>query len=131
MLSSISGWFLIRNWNETEFTWKMESIFLGTNACFYVTSILWAAGTVSVEMRKFKEMFHYKTHLKLLCKYSEEQVHLTMNLMNEPDFALTGWDVVFLGKSTILGLIGALFTYTVLLMSTDNEEKMSRKYTLE
>ncbi|GFQ93116.1 uncharacterized protein TNCT_126181 [Trichonephila clavata] len=123
MLSSISGWFLIGNWNETDFAWKIEATFLGTNASLYLTSTLWAAGTVSVEMRKFKEVFHYKTHLKLLSKYSEEQLHLKMDLMNEPDFVLTAWDVVCLSKSTILGLFGALFTYTVLLMNTNNQEK--------
>ncbi|GFQ80218.1 uncharacterized protein TNCT_119301 [Trichonephila clavata] len=123
MLSSISGWFLIGNWNETDFAWKIETSFLGTNASLYLTSTLWAAGTVSIEMRKFKEVFHYKTHLKLLSKYSEEQLHLKMDLMNEPDFVLTAWDVVCLSKSTILGLFGALFTYTVLLMNTNNQEK--------
>ncbi|GFQ80220.1 uncharacterized protein TNCT_119311 [Trichonephila clavata] len=123
MLSSISGSFLISDWSNTEYIWKIERIFYGTNACLYVTSILWAAGTVSIEMRKFKEIFHYKTHLKLLCKYSEEQLHLKMDLMNEPDFLLTGWNVIHLGRSTILCLIGTLLTYTVLVINTHGEKE--------
>ncbi|GFY60209.1 hypothetical protein TNIN_289301 [Trichonephila inaurata madagascariensis] len=89
MLSCVSGWFIIEDWNKTEFSWKLECMLYGTNAGLYMSSILWAAGAVSIEMRNFKEIFHYKTHLKLLCKYSDEQLHLTMNLMNEPDFVLT------------------------------------------
>ncbi|GFT43903.1 uncharacterized protein TNCV_2245751 [Trichonephila clavipes] len=123
MLSSISGSFLINDWSNTTFSWKIECIFYGTNACFYVTVILWAAGAVSIEMSKFKEIFHYKTHLKLLSKYSVEQLHLKMDLMNEPEFVLSGYNVINLGRSTILGLIGTLFTYTILVINTDREEE--------
>ncbi|GFQ93114.1 uncharacterized protein TNCT_126171 [Trichonephila clavata] len=119
MLSCVSGWFIIDDWNKTNFSWKIECILYGTNAGLCVASILWAAGAVSIEMKNFKEVFHYKIQLKLLRKHSEEQLHLKMYLMDEPDVVLTGWNVLYLGRGTILGLIGTLFTYTVLVMHTD------------
>ncbi|GFS94718.1 uncharacterized protein NPIL_509621 [Nephila pilipes] len=127
----ITGWFLIIKWDESDFLLKMESVFFGTNALVNVISILWTAGNVSVEMSKFKEIFHYKTHLKLLSRYSKQELHFKMDLMNEPEFVLTGWDVLPLRRSMILGLIGTLLTYTVLVMNTNGSEKINVRCSTE
>ncbi|GFT19415.1 uncharacterized protein NPIL_408941 [Nephila pilipes] len=124
MCGSITGWFLIRSWNESFFLWKVESAFFGVNAFLCVVSILWVAGAVPIEMNKFKETFHGKTHVRLLYYNTNDELYLKREVVNEPDFVLTGCEIVSFKRSTILAFVGTLLTYTVLLISTDTGESI-------
>ncbi|GFU47385.1 uncharacterized protein NPIL_82391 [Nephila pilipes] len=117
--SSITGWFLVKRWNETAFLWKVESMYCGISSVLCVVSILWVAGSVRVALNTFKETFHQKTHQRLLYFNTWEELFLKIDLYNEPDFVFSGCNIVSFRRSSILALIGTLFTYTMLIMSVN------------
>ncbi|GIX80515.1 hypothetical protein CEXT_794751 [Caerostris extrusa] len=53
------------------------------NSVSYVTSILWIAGGLPVEVNKFKEAFHRKTHARLLYGDATEVMNLKNDLFHE------------------------------------------------
>ncbi|GFS51213.1 uncharacterized protein TNIN_486081 [Trichonephila inaurata madagascariensis] len=120
MCGSVTGWFLIESWNDSLFPWKAETIFYGINAFLCVVSILWVAGALPIQMNKFKETFHSKTHARLLYYHTKDEMYLKRDL-NEPDFALTGCEMISYKRSTILAFIGTLLTYTVLVVNADSK----------
>ncbi|GFU13529.1 uncharacterized protein NPIL_435311 [Nephila pilipes] len=94
-------------------------IFYFVNAILCIITSLWVAGSVPVEMDRFKETFHQTTHERLLHYHTTEELHLKMDLFNEPNFVLTGCNILPFRKSTILTVIGTLLTYTVLVVNTN------------
>ncbi|GFS46058.1 uncharacterized protein NPIL_16581 [Nephila pilipes] len=93
-------------------------IFYFVNAFLCLITSLWVAGSVPVEMSRFKETFHQTTHERLLYYHTTEELHLKMDLITEPDFVLTGCNILPFRRSTILTVTGTLLTYTVLIVST-------------
>ncbi|GFS67513.1 uncharacterized protein NPIL_184381 [Nephila pilipes] len=89
------------------------------NAILCLITSLWVAGSVPVEMSRFKETFHQTTHERLLYYHETEELHLKMDLITEPDFVLTGCNILPFRRSTILTVIGTLLTYTVLIVNTN------------
>ncbi|KAF8787383.1 hypothetical protein HNY73_008986 [Argiope bruennichi] len=119
MCSSITGWFLIHDWSEAGDVWKIKSAFYVINGFMNLTATLWAASGLNISMNKFKEIFHQKTHKRLLLYDTKEELYLKRDLLEEPDFLLTGCDILSFKRSTILTLLGTLLTYTVLIMNTN------------
>ncbi|GFS38769.1 uncharacterized protein TNIN_264031 [Trichonephila inaurata madagascariensis] len=66
MCSSIIGWFLVKQWNESGYYWKLEAPYFSLSSIFCVISVLWVAGGIPVELNTFKETFYQKTHQRLL-----------------------------------------------------------------
>ncbi|GFR19173.1 uncharacterized protein TNCT_3421 [Trichonephila clavata] len=122
MCGSIIGWFLIRSWDESTRRWKTEAAYYGINAFLSVVSIFWVAGTLPIAMNKFKENFHSKTHARLLYYHTKDELYLKGEVLNEPDFVLTGCEIVSYRRNTILAFAGTLLTYTILLMNADSVE---------
>ncbi|GFR19172.1 uncharacterized protein TNCT_3411 [Trichonephila clavata] len=121
MCGSITGWFLIESWNDSLFPWKVEATFYGINAFLCVVSILWVAGALPIAMNKFKENFHSKTHARLLYYHTKDELYLKGEVVNEPDFFLTGCEMISFRRSTILAFVGTSLTYTVLVVNTDSK----------
>ncbi|GFS46530.1 uncharacterized protein NPIL_585491 [Nephila pilipes] len=116
MCSSLLGGVLIKiKLNED----NMIFMFYFFDAILCVITILWVAGSIPVEISKFKETFHQTTHERLLYYHATEELHLKTDLFNEPDFVLTGCNILSFRRSTILGVIGTLLTYTVLVVTTN------------
>ncbi|GFT33501.1 uncharacterized protein NPIL_668901 [Nephila pilipes] len=89
------------------------------NAILCVITALWVAGSVPVQMSRFLEAFHQTTHERLLYYHTTEELHIKMDLFNEPDFVLTGCNILPFRRITILTVIGTLLTYTVLVVNTN------------
>ncbi|GFR19179.1 uncharacterized protein TNCT_3441 [Trichonephila clavata] len=121
MCGSMTGWYLMNSWNKSLITWKIETMYYGINAFLSVVCILWVAGALPIAMNKFKETFYSKTHARLLYYHSKDELYLKGEVINEPDFILTGCEMVSFKRSTILVFIGTLLTYTVLIVSTDSK----------
>ncbi|GFU13514.1 uncharacterized protein NPIL_435241 [Nephila pilipes] len=95
-------------------------VFYFIDAILCVITSLWVGGSVPVAMSRFKERFHQTTHERLLYYHAtENELHLKINLLNEPDFVLTGCNILPFKKSTVVTLIGTLLTYTVLIANTN------------
>ncbi|GFT33491.1 uncharacterized protein NPIL_668861 [Nephila pilipes] len=116
MCSSVLGGVLIKIKFADD---DMIFIFYFVNAILCIITALWVAGSVPVEMSRFKEAFHQTTHERLLYYHTTEELHLKMDLFNEPDFVLTGCNILPFRRSTILTVIGTLLTYTVLVVNTN------------
>ncbi|GFY46998.1 uncharacterized protein TNIN_11311 [Trichonephila inaurata madagascariensis] len=93
-------------------------IFYFLNAILCVVTSVWVAGSIPIAISRFKEVFHQTTHDRLLYHHTTEELHLKTDLFHEPDFVLTGCNIISYRRSTILALIGTLLTYTVLVLST-------------
>ncbi|GFY75500.1 uncharacterized protein TNIN_244231 [Trichonephila inaurata madagascariensis] len=94
-------------------------IFYFINAVLCIVTTLWVAGSVPIQMSRFKEVFHQVTRERLLYYHTTDELHLKMDLFHEPEFVFTGCNIISYRRNTILGLIGTLLTYTVLALSLD------------
>ncbi|GFU47412.1 uncharacterized protein NPIL_82531 [Nephila pilipes] len=122
MFSSLIGWFFLKNWSEFPLMIKLECGYFGLSSFLCVVVLLWMAGRLPIALSGFKETFHQKTHNRLLYVRVSEESHLKRDLFDEPDFVLTGCNILPLKRSTIVGLAGTLLTYTVLAMNTSSVE---------
>ncbi|GFT33487.1 uncharacterized protein NPIL_668841 [Nephila pilipes] len=122
MCSAITGSFLVKNLGEFPISLQMDFLYYLTSGFSCVVVTLWIAGRVPIEMNRFKNSFYQKVHERLLHHHAViglEELHLKTDLFNEPDFVLTGCNILPLKRSTIIALVGTLFTYTVLVMNTN------------
>ncbi|GIY04271.1 uncharacterized protein CDAR_253871 [Caerostris darwini] len=119
MIGGTVGLYITTKWRELGLYFNFEMSIFFFNSVFYVTSILWIAGGLPIEMNKCKEVFHRKTHARLLYGDETEVMNLKNDLFHEPEFVMTGCDILSIRRSTILGLVGTILTYTVLIMTTN------------
>ncbi|GFR29831.1 uncharacterized protein TNCT_621001 [Trichonephila clavata] len=126
MCSSVIGGILIRNFGEFDQFIQLDYMYYLINSISCVVITLWIVGLIPIEMKKFQQRFYEKTHERLLLRYSTvEALHLKIDFYNEPDFVMTGCDILPLRRSTVLALIGTLFTYTILLVDTNMPGKVN------
>ncbi|GFU18462.1 uncharacterized protein NPIL_554641 [Nephila pilipes] len=120
MCSAITGRLLVKNDSKIPISIRLGFMYYLVNAILCIVITLWIAGSVPIEMNKFKETFYKKAQERLLLRIANtEELQLKIDLINEPDFELTGFDILPIRRSTIFALIGTLFTYTVLVISTN------------
>ncbi|GBN33865.1 hypothetical protein AVEN_238246-1 [Araneus ventricosus] len=119
MCASVIGWYLVKKWDDSDIAWKMKIAFYVINAFSNVMATTWVASESAISMKKFKETFNQKTQKRLLYYDPKGEQYLKADLLAEPDFVLTGCDIISFKRSTILALVGTLLTYTVLLMNTN------------
>ncbi|GFT08036.1 uncharacterized protein NPIL_187371 [Nephila pilipes] len=82
-----------------------------------LSTALWVSGGLPENINKLKEAFYKKTHRRIIFVGTSEEPDLRKELLDKPDFVLTGCGVLFYRKSSVLAAIGALLTYTVLVIS--------------
>ncbi|GFY41669.1 uncharacterized protein TNIN_258551 [Trichonephila inaurata madagascariensis] len=120
MCSSVIGGILIKNFGEFDEFIQLDYMYYLFNSISCVVITLWIVGLIPIEMKKFQQRFYEKTYEKLLLRcFTVEEFHLKIDFCYEPDFVMTGCDILPLRRSTILALIGTLFSYTVLLVDTN------------
>ncbi|CAL1286001.1 unnamed protein product [Larinioides sclopetarius] len=118
MCASVIGWYLVKEWNDTNIAWKMNIAFYAINAFSNVMATAWVASELAISMKKFKETLIQKTEKRLLYCDAKGEQYLKTDLLAEPDFVLTGCNIIYFNRSTILALVGTLLTYTILLVNT-------------
>ncbi|GFU45839.1 uncharacterized protein NPIL_572391 [Nephila pilipes] len=94
------------------------SLFYGVTGFFCFTSILWVAGGVPVELNKLKEKFYKKVHLRFIVLAITKEPKYKQEILEAPEFVLTGCGILSYRRSSILTLVGTLLTYTVLIINT-------------
>ncbi|GBN28605.1 hypothetical protein AVEN_170186-1 [Araneus ventricosus] len=122
--ATVLGWFLYADSSKYQFD-KMnkvneiiyESLFYGLSSFGCLTGILWVAGGLPVQMQRFKEAFCKKAHLRLICFENLEEPQLKKELFEKPEVVLSGCDIIFFKRSTVLAVFGTLLTYTVLVVN--------------
>ncbi|KAF8792210.1 hypothetical protein HNY73_003837 [Argiope bruennichi] len=81
-------------------------------------AILWTAGGISVALRLLKESFYRKAHSRYISHQITKELHIKRELLEKPDFAFSGCDIMSYSRSSILVIAGTLLTYSVLVVQT-------------
>ncbi|GFT43925.1 uncharacterized protein NPIL_386651 [Nephila pilipes] len=83
-----------------------------------LSATLWVSGELPENINKLKEAFYKETHRRIIFVGTSGELDLRKELLDKPDFVLTGCGILFYRKFSILAVIGTLLTYTVLVVST-------------
>ncbi|GFU71876.1 uncharacterized protein TNCV_1628171 [Trichonephila clavipes] len=97
----------------TSIEWTLYAI----NSLGCLVSVLWIAGGVMVADQKFKESFHRKSKLRMFLDAIPTEPRLERWLFDKPDFVFNGWGILPYRRVTVFAVIGALVTYTVLIVN--------------
>ncbi|GFT19409.1 uncharacterized protein NPIL_408911 [Nephila pilipes] len=114
---TVIGWFLYYDLKTYHTRTITESIFFGVSAFGSLAYILWVTGNVPISIKKLKDAFYEKAHLRLLILRNLEESQLKRELLEKPEFVLTACDIISLKRSTVLSVFGTLLTYTVLMIN--------------
>ncbi|GFT73395.1 uncharacterized protein NPIL_511351 [Nephila pilipes] len=102
---------------------QMLTLINGIIILIFLCATLWVSGGLPENISKLKEAFYKKTHRRIIFVGTSKEPDLRKELLDKPDFVLTGCGVLFHRKSSVLAAIGALLTYTVLVVSTTETKK--------
>ncbi|GFS59902.1 uncharacterized protein TNIN_370431 [Trichonephila inaurata madagascariensis] len=78
----------------------------------------WFVGGLPIALDAFREEFCKKVQHRLLSVGRTEEIDFEKGLYQKPSFVLSGCDVFYFRRSSILGLVGAILTYTLLLVTS-------------
>ncbi|GIY00424.1 uncharacterized protein CDAR_403581 [Caerostris darwini] len=109
------GTMLVVSWGYRHII--IESLFYSVVHFICVTAVFWSAGSVPVALNKLNRFFYRKAHSRLIlvCSTSEGR-KLKRELVEKPEFVLTGCDVIVYRRSSILAFVGTLLTYSIITM---------------
>ncbi|GFR23849.1 uncharacterized protein TNCT_270641 [Trichonephila clavata] len=111
---SILGWYLICN---AETIQLIEGSTVGVSSFLCLTVTLWTAGTLPVELNKLKDTFYEKTFSRWISFRFLSEENYRNEILNKPYFAFTGCDIISYTRNSVFAIVGALVTYTVLIIS--------------
>ncbi|GBN26855.1 hypothetical protein AVEN_162506-1 [Araneus ventricosus] len=78
---------------------------------------LWAAGGLPIEEDRFKDTFRRKTKQRLQLVNGKNERYIQNQILEKPTFVLSGCEIIYFRRSSILSLAGTVLTYTILLIS--------------
>ncbi|KAG8199766.1 hypothetical protein JTE90_000859 [Oedothorax gibbosus] len=85
--------------------------------------MFWVAGGIPLEIKLLRKSFTDKSKERdLLGFVSESTVSIKIQIENE-DFELSGCGLLFFRRSSILGVIGSILTYGLLVMSVEIKQE--------
>ncbi|GBN05800.1 hypothetical protein AVEN_88104-1 [Araneus ventricosus] len=90
-------------------------------SCSSTIGTLWMAGGIPVALNRLKESFYRKAHSRYISHQVSEELHTKRELLEKPDFVLSGCDLMSYRRSSILVVLGTLFTYSVLVVQASWE----------
>ncbi|GFU47401.1 uncharacterized protein NPIL_82471 [Nephila pilipes] len=90
-------------------------LFVGLPNLVSLITVLWTAGSLSVEQHKLKGAFYKKVHLRFLMLRCSEDLQCKRELLDKPDFVLNGCNIFSYTRSSILAAVGTVMTYTLLV----------------
>ncbi|GFT73396.1 uncharacterized protein NPIL_511361 [Nephila pilipes] len=108
-------------WNLTHRVKTLIQLFTVIDGIINLISLsgsLWVSGGLPENINKLKEAFYKKTHRRIIIVGTSGEPDLRKELLDKPDFVLSGCGILFYRKFSILAIIGALLTYTVLIVNT-------------
>ncbi|GIX82930.1 uncharacterized protein CDAR_209841 [Caerostris darwini] len=113
---SVLNCYLDRNsWASGGISIFIECSLYCVDSLVCLVSLLWIAGDVPVEDRKFKKAFQKKLNLRSHDLGNFEKCECEKLLLLKKDFVFTGWDILSYRRSSIFAVFGALMTYSVLV----------------
>ncbi|GIY58119.1 uncharacterized protein CDAR_431811 [Caerostris darwini] len=95
-------WILQFNFEEYRLYMVIGSVLFAINSFSSMTAVLLMAGQVPIQLQKLKESFYEKAHLRLISVCDLNEPQYKKELLEKPDFVLTGCDIISLRRSTVL-----------------------------
>ncbi|GBM95920.1 hypothetical protein AVEN_85273-1 [Araneus ventricosus] len=77
---------------------------------------LWAAGGIPIEEDRFKDTFRRKTKQRFQLVNGKNERCIQNQILEKPTFVLSGCEIIYFRRSSILSLAGTVLTYTILLI---------------
>ncbi|GFS90900.1 uncharacterized protein NPIL_469001 [Nephila pilipes] len=112
------AWFVLGYQKEDDITlFATFSLFFAIAAA-NLLAYFWFAGGLPIEMDAFREEFCKKVYHRLLTLGKTGEIVFQKALYETPSFVLSGCDILYFKRSSILGLAGAILTYTLLLVTS-------------
>ncbi|GFY50503.1 uncharacterized protein TNIN_95041 [Trichonephila inaurata madagascariensis] len=93
----------------------IETTYIGIGSFLCLTGTLWTAGTLHVELNNLKDTFYGKAYLRWISFRFHPEQNSRREILDKPDFAFTGCDIISYKRSTIFAIMGTLITYTALI----------------
>lgn len=116
---SVLGMVVLSGISYMEFT-EIFVLFLSlVNSLPFLVACLWFAGGVTLAMDRFKVEFSKTTQRRLIVIRCAEESDFAKGLYERPNFVLTGCDILFFTRSSILTVAGTLLTYTLLVLNIE------------
>ncbi|GFV36757.1 uncharacterized protein TNCV_2650001 [Trichonephila clavipes] len=95
----------------------IEVGYFGITSFLCLVVPLWTAGTLPVELNKLKDEFYEKAYLRWISFQFPSEQNSRKEILDKSDFAFTGCDIISYRRSSPFVIVGALVTYTVLIIS--------------
>ncbi|GFV44522.1 uncharacterized protein TNCV_3287041 [Trichonephila clavipes] len=111
---SILGWYLI---GDPGIVQLIEGATVGVCSFLCLIGTLWTAGTLPIELKKLKDTFYEKAYLRWISFRFLSEENSRTEILDIPDFVFTGCDVLSYTRSSVFAIVGALVTYTVLIIN--------------
>ncbi|GFT78492.1 uncharacterized protein NPIL_602381 [Nephila pilipes] len=111
------GWLVVGEKNTADAALMVQFALYLANAIFSLLAYMWFVGCLPTEMDAFKDEFCRKVQEKLLVGGKPDDIDYQKGLCERPSFVLSGCDIIHFKRSSILSLSGAVFTYTILLIT--------------
>ncbi|GFR18193.1 uncharacterized protein TNCT_129241 [Trichonephila clavata] len=86
---------------------------LNSSACLII--MLWTAGGIPIQERRFKDVFYQKAQSRMICTGYPKENRVERWLFDKPDFAFSGCGILSYRRSTLFAVAGTLITYTMLV----------------
>ncbi|GFW03693.1 uncharacterized protein TNCV_2538041 [Trichonephila clavipes] len=102
---------------DISYSMQIEWILYLINSSCGLLGILWSAGNLPIEAEKLKRAYRSKCHQKLLSRNKVRELRSEADLIDTSNFILSGCNIIYFYRSSLLALAGTILTYTVLLMS--------------
>ncbi|GBN09597.1 hypothetical protein AVEN_178733-1 [Araneus ventricosus] len=94
-------------------------LFGSTSAVASLACIFLCAGQVPIEMKRISTITRRLFEQKAIWGIAEENAVVERLMLNEEECTLSGCELIFFKKSTVLTLIGTILTYGLLIFSMD------------
>lgn len=117
---SIIGSFVLYEIKDISVLMGADSVYATLFSTVPLITIIWIAGRVPIESKKFRDAFCKKMEHRVLLGLDSEGGKLERWMYDLPDFVLTAGDVFRFRRSLILTFVGTMITYTFLLVNTNN-----------
>ncbi|KAF8787282.1 hypothetical protein HNY73_008897 [Argiope bruennichi] len=88
---------------------------IGVFGC--LLTVFWVAGGISIELKEFKDAYYNKACARMLKSGIPEEPRMERWVLDKPDFVLTGYGIFSYTRNTLLAMVGALLTYTILVVN--------------
>ncbi|KAF8788164.1 hypothetical protein HNY73_009695 [Argiope bruennichi] len=82
-------------------------------------SIFWNAGQIPIEMEKFSRLMRRRIEERSFLECNSLGIRTERSAVDEHVFVLSGHNLIYYRKSTILTLVGTILTYGLLILSIE------------